>query len=833
MPSVVDKASQFSLQQKRHAFTNRYLSGKKRFTKLCHQFNFTSLIQYRRLGYQRSDMPQQDSEEQVFVTRIKSSSVSPELTQKHRSQQTYSSGGPHKQQVSKDQESGQGLGGSPAFQRGQAKLSTTRRRSEAVDKCEKLLNVPLPTNGERQAADLNQSDVEPTNPSAAYLGYCINKELRRRKQTIVDNLMAAISECVERRLEALEEECDHTSGSNSSSRAVQAGRQVSPSAGQKRSKGQRGRDESENEDEDDGNSRRKKDNKRTKTTKDDTRPRFACPYHQRDPKRFGTERTCCGPGWLEIGRVKEHLERRHSLPLHQCHRCLRRFGEEKDLKKHLRAEIPCPVKEAISLQRDLSDGYDEEQAKKLKARARMSPADKWREWYCVLFDVKTGSSEIPSPYYDPSSLASKAPCIKVENPEQWRDYWIRAKPAIQHQVAMVVENAFIDWEPRIKFSVMERLQELPRILANQLPPFPGLSSEETSTAADDLGFFSYLDSLVSEDYGDESFDFQALDDGAALNDSSALDMVESSDSSDAYQAGDSSATSVGDDTMYQQFDKTYKMVYPTILYLTLSLALLIIAIIVHVRSSNLSLAISPTLSIITIILPIFGFLNTTVYPRLSHRAKSSSSGVAQLAPLIVQVLQALVITILATRLLERAMPSEMMECRLDTKWMNMFRAHDASSIRRIQDAFDCCGLNTIRDRAYPFPGMRPSNCDETYGRRTACREPWAGALQKLSLLDLAVVLGVGLVQVLGLLLTKSNSNWWNTWGNHDRRQTSQHRESRRPLLIDRERDITEEEEAAPEWPQTVPQGYGSVNDNEPDPRVVPSSVIERNNWTED
>jgi hypothetical protein len=87
MPSVVDKASQFSLQHKRYAFANRYFAGKKRFTKLCHQFNFSSLIQPRRLVYQRSDMPQQDSEEQVFVTRNKRSSASPEPTQSHHYQQ--------------------------------------------------------------------------------------------------------------------------------------------------------------------------------------------------------------------------------------------------------------------------------------------------------------------------------------------------------------------------------------------------------------------------------------------------------------------------------------------------------------------------------------------------------------------------------------------------------------------------------------------------------------------------------------------------------------------------------------------------------------------------
>ncbi|CZR33956.1 uncharacterized protein FPRO_01504 [Fusarium proliferatum ET1] len=554
MPSVVDKASQFSLQHKRYAFANRYLAGKKRFTKLCHQFNFSSLIQHRRLVYQRSDMPQQDSEEQIFVARNKRSSASPEHTQSHHSQQNPSSGESTKPRASNDQESGQGRRGSPGAQRGQDNSLAARIRREAIEKCEKLLNVPFPHSVEVQAADHSQSDVEPTNPSAAYLDYCINKELRRRKQNIVDNLMAAISECVERRLEALEEECEHTSGSHSS-RPFQSGRHIPQSAGQKRSKGQSGRDESENEDEGDDKFRRKKDNKRTKTTKDDSRPRFACPYHQRDPKRFGTERTCCGPGWLEIGRVKEHLERRHSLSPHQCNRCLRRFDDEKDLKEHQRMTTPCPVKETSSLKRNLLDGYDEDQAKKLKTRVRMNPVEKWREWYCALFDVKPDSPDIPSPYYDPSLSTTRASAVKVENPEEWRDYWIKAKPAIEHQVAMVVEDAFNDWEPQMKVTVMERLQELPRIIADKLP-FPGLSPEETSTAADDFGLYSCLDcySFAPEDLGGEPFDFQAIDDGAMLNNSETFDMNESTDSSDAYQASDSSATSLGDDAAYQQFD---------------------------------------------------------------------------------------------------------------------------------------------------------------------------------------------------------------------------------------------------------------------------------------
>jgi hypothetical protein len=125
---------------------------------------------------------------------------------------------------------------------------------------------------------------------------------------------------------------------------------------------------------------------------------------------------------------------------------------------------------------------------------------------------------------------------------------------------MLVEDAFNDWEPQMKVTVMERLQELPRIIADKLP-FPGLSSEETSTAADDFGLYSCLDyySFTPEDLGEEPFDFQAIGDGAMLHYSAMFDMNESADSSDTYQASDSSATSLGDDATYQQLDYKVSM----------------------------------------------------------------------------------------------------------------------------------------------------------------------------------------------------------------------------------------------------------------------------------
>ncbi|KAJ3501518.1 hypothetical protein NM208_g16918 [Fusarium decemcellulare] len=362
--------------------------------------------------------------------------------------------------------------------------------------------------------------------------------------------MAAISECVERQLEALEEGCDPGSGSHPSSGAARSGTQPRPSAGQKRSNRHGIRDESENDDDDE--SSRKKDSKRAKTTKDDTRPRYACPYHQFNPERFGKVRTCCGPGWTELSRVKEHLERKHCLPRFQCNRCYCRFKEEEELKKHQRQSTPCPVKE-VSNYRDLSEGYDEEQWKRLKVRSKKAPSEKWKEWYCILFNLKSDSPDIPSPFYDPS-LSRNTPATKTfENAQECRDWFTRAEPLIRQQVTLEVEKALDDYEPRLKRDVLERLQDLPDRIA-ELIPMPGRTAEETSNMTEGTAVFNFLEDLDVDAYGGGPFDFNTLNEPDQLGMPDTFILSESSDYSNPNHSGESSATSVEDDTAYQSFN---------------------------------------------------------------------------------------------------------------------------------------------------------------------------------------------------------------------------------------------------------------------------------------
>ncbi|PHH77056.1 hypothetical protein CDD82_3684 [Ophiocordyceps australis] len=185
-----------------------------------------------------------------------------------------------------------------------------------------------------------------------------------------------------------------------------------------------------------------------------------------------------------------------------------------------------------------------------------------------------------------------------------------------------------------------------------------------------------------------------------------------------------------------------------LLYPLLILLLFGIAIYVQVSSAALSLPISRALTILAILLPVIAVANAIVYSRLvrqTHRQR--------VVAFSLQAIQAILTTVLATLLLSNAVPSAARTCLLTTTWQHLFSSHDAGAIRRIQDAFDCCGCNTVKDRAWPW--LRAGGCAETYHRDTACLGPWQVALQQQAGIDFGVVLAVGLFQLASLFFSTS------------------------------------------------------------------------------
>ncbi|KAJ4289659.1 hypothetical protein N0V90_010988 [Kalmusia sp. IMI 367209] len=145
-------------------------------------------------------------------------------------------------------------------------------------------------------------------------------------------------------------------------------------------------------DEDDANKRRRISI--TTTTEDsETGPRFACPFFKHDPNRYRNRRTCPGPGWPTVHRMKEHLYRSHAQPIY-CPRCYSMFDSDSDFSAHIRGN-PCQ----ISVPQPI-EGIDRRTFEGLKKR---SPAlrleeDKWRDAYQLLFP-EVAAADIPFAMY--------------------------------------------------------------------------------------------------------------------------------------------------------------------------------------------------------------------------------------------------------------------------------------------------------------------------------------------------------------------------------------------------------------------------------------------------
>lgn len=171
-----------------------------------------------------------------------------------------------------------------------------------------------------------------------------------------------------------------------------------------------------------------------------------------------------------------------------------------------------------------------------------------------------------------------------------------------------------------------------------------------------------------------------------------------------------------------------------------------------------TLPIPRTLSAFTLALPLISGLiisSITTLPSsqpllLKSKKPTRHPQWQNYALLLLTILSTVLATLSGTHLPSSATQT----CTLDTKWQSMFSQHDGKSIQRIQDAFNCCGLHSIRDKAFPFPSKNigVDACSKTFGRTKSCFNDWRGEEKKVAGLGLVVVFGVVLWEVCLLLL---------------------------------------------------------------------------------
>ncbi|KAK0753767.1 hypothetical protein B0T18DRAFT_22343 [Schizothecium vesticola] len=111
-------------------------------------------------------------------------------------------------------------------------------------------------------------------------------------------------------------------------------------------------------------------------------------------KKYRKERTCVGPGFDKIHRVKEHLVRKHSEPPNMCPRCHKPNETPPDLlRRHQTKHLSCEVVPEA----DRPDRMTAAQKTKMWSRKKRNETeeDQSARMYQILFGC--GDNDVPSP----------------------------------------------------------------------------------------------------------------------------------------------------------------------------------------------------------------------------------------------------------------------------------------------------------------------------------------------------------------------------------------------------------------------------------------------------
>ncbi|OTB04062.1 hypothetical protein M426DRAFT_321159 [Hypoxylon sp. CI-4A] len=192
-------------------------------------------------------------------------------------------------------------------------------------------------------------------------------------------------------------------------------------------------------------------NKRAKKDPEQDR-KFACPFYKHDPRAHNKHRSCTGPGWASLHRLKEHLYRAHLLPKHTCPRCMESFDDATDLAEHIRADVPCEKLAEIPV----LQGIDEATEAKLKVRRKNCPGmtdeQRWRDIYLILFP-KANPNAMPTPYYDSNDSMRFS-----KSAEEWRKVKKRIQKELPKFVQKKVEKSF----DKVERDMLVRLPDIVR-----------------------------------------------------------------------------------------------------------------------------------------------------------------------------------------------------------------------------------------------------------------------------------------------------------------------------------------------------------------------------------
>ncbi|RKF61490.1 putative tetraspanin tsp3 [Erysiphe neolycopersici] len=247
------------------------------------------------------------------------------------------------------------------------------------------------------------------------------------------------------------------------------------------------------------------------------------------------------------------------------------------------------------------------------------------------------------------------------------------------------------------------------------------------------------------------------------------------------------------------------------------------------RIRYLSLPISQTFATFALILPTVAAASlqgTRVFLRKSWKDDKLSLNLPILALIIIQIIYE---TIIATLSLTHIVPESALNCALGERWQELFVKKDELAIRAIQDNFECCGLRTVKDRAWPFKSNQPSYCFQTYGRSQSCLVPWRRSQKTNAGLIFLIVIVVFVAKVSAIIfvITKSTKLKRHSITFEGEEPQSPQRNNFGRLLIkdDNSRNAFQEDET-----ENIRSENEGSNDVDRNTEIMPLLPEARNDW---
>ncbi|PSN74263.1 hypothetical protein BS50DRAFT_11989 [Corynespora cassiicola Philippines] len=168
----------------------------------------------------------------------------------------------------------------------------------------------------------------------------------------------------------------------------------------------------------------------------------------------GLKISCRDPGFTMVARLKEHLYRRHLLPI-QCNRCCSTFPNDPALRDHQRDPRGCQIREQIPL-----EGFNKDQERKLKSKKRslvfQSEEEKWKIVYRILFP-DDNETDMPCPYieYQPSNTS-----VETSNIARFQEFSRLELPRlVRRTLEVAIEREAQPLEDKLKDRFVDIVRE--------------------------------------------------------------------------------------------------------------------------------------------------------------------------------------------------------------------------------------------------------------------------------------------------------------------------------------------------------------------------------------